>query len=57
MKRKRILKRRGKQFQIGKFGIVLIIMQTVNGFRNPTKLIITLKITEVKTIVYKDLSY
>ena len=41
-----ILKRRGKEFQIGKFRIVLIVMQTANGFRKPTKLIIILIITK-----------
>ena len=43
-----ILKRRGKEFQIGEVGVVLIVMQTVIGFRKPTKLIIILRITEVK---------
>ena len=45
------LKKRGEEFQKGKVGIFLIMMQTVNGFWNPTKLIIILIITEVKTIV------
>ena len=32
-----------------KFGIVLIVIQTENGFNNPTKLIIIIRIKKVKS--------
>ena len=46
----------GKEFQKGKVGIVLMVMQTVSGFRNPTKIIITIIITKVNPIVYNYLA-
>ena len=49
-----ILKRRGKEFHIGKFRIVLIVMQTANGFRKTTKLIIILIITKENPSYKRD---
>ena len=40
------LKKRGKEFQVRKVGIILIVVQASNGFRNPTKIIIILIITK-----------
>ena len=42
-----LLKRREEEFHIGKVGIVLIVMQTGNGFRNPIKITTNLRITKV----------
>ena len=39
--KKGVLKSRGKELQIGKVRIVLIVTQNTNGFTKPTKLIIT----------------
>ena len=45
----------GKEIQIEKVVIVLIVMKTANGFFNPTKIIITLRIIKLKPIVKKYL--
>ena len=44
MEEKRIKKRRGKEFQIGKVGIVLIVMKNSNEYSNQTKIIKILRI-------------
>ena len=45
-----------EESQIGNFWIVLILMQTKNGFFEPTKLIKKLIIKKVNPPVKKDLS-
>ena len=49
-------KKEGKIIKIGSVGIFLIVMQTANKFRNPTKFSIILKITKVKPTSIKYLS-
>ena len=49
-----VIKEKGKEFLIRKVAIFFIIMQTANGFTNPTTPI--LKMTEAKLIVLKNLA-
>ena len=50
-KKRKNSKNKEKEIQIGKVGIVLFMMQTVNDLRKPTKLIIIIIITKIQPIV------
>ena len=50
---KRVQKRSETDLYIGKFGIILFMMKPINGFINPTKIIIILILARENSVATK----